>query len=234
MSRRDRHRPKPRSTRCAGTVTRAASVTDSCESSSSSRSAVPGTSSSSKPGAISRRSMAATRQSRNSSSTRSSRSGSAGYDQRPYKTLTTARGSTTPDRHAVYVISHVDIAPQSQGPPADALRSLAEASRKEPGNLRFDVVQHTMRGNHFTVVEGWRNQQALDAHVGCGPHADSIATRSSRYGQPARRACLQSHRVSGGIMLSDATIARSRPVCADSSLRRAMRSTTRHARSTTA
>ena len=22
-----------------------------------------------------------------------------------------------------------------------------------------------MRGNHFTVIEGWRNQQALDAHV---------------------------------------------------------------------
>ncbi len=45
------------------------------------------------------------------------------------------------------------------------LRSLAEASRKEPGNLRFDIVQHSMRANHFTVIEGWRNQQALDAHV---------------------------------------------------------------------
>jgi quinol monooxygenase YgiN len=89
----------------------------------------------------------------------------AAYDQRPYKTLATARGSTTPDRDAVYVISHVDIAPQSQVQAPEALRSQAEASRKEPGNLRFDVVQHTMRGNHFTVVEGWRNQQALDAHA---------------------------------------------------------------------
>ena len=65
----------------------------------------------------------------------------------------------------MYVISHVDIAPTSPIKTADVLRSQAEASRKEPGNLRFDVVQHTMRGNHFTVVEGWRNQQALDAHV---------------------------------------------------------------------
>jgi quinol monooxygenase YgiN len=63
------------------------------------------------------------------------------------------------------VISHVDIAPQSQIPAPEVLRSQAEASRKESGNLRFDVVQHTMRGNHFTVIEGWRNQQALDAHV---------------------------------------------------------------------
>jgi quinol monooxygenase YgiN len=92
------------------------------------------------------------------------------YDQRPYKTLTTARSSASPDAQAVYVVSHVDIAPNSQGPPSGPLlTSLAEASRKEPGNLRFDVLQHTMRGNHFTVVEGWRNQQAFDAHV-AAPH----------------------------------------------------------------
>ena len=88
------------------------------------------------------------------------------YDQRPYKTLTTARNSASADAQAVYVVSHVDIAPNSQGPPSGPLlTSLAETSRKEPGNLRFDVLQHTMRGNHFTVVEGWRNLQAFDAHV---------------------------------------------------------------------
>ena len=89
----------------------------------------------------------------------------SGYDERPYKTLSTARGTGKPDRDAVYVISHVDIAPTSPIKAPEALRSQAEASRKEPGNLRFDVVQHTMRGNHFTVVEGWQNQKALDAHV---------------------------------------------------------------------
>ena len=90
----------------------------------------------------------------------------AGYDQRPYKTLTVAPGGTKADQQAVYVIAHVDFAPNPQAPPtAPLLRNLAEASRKEPGNLRFDIVQHTMRGNHFTVIEGWRNQQALDAHV---------------------------------------------------------------------
>ena len=38
-------------------------------------------------------------------------------------------------------------------------------SRQEAGSLRFDVLQHAMRGNHFTVIEQWRNQDALDAHV---------------------------------------------------------------------
>jgi quinol monooxygenase YgiN len=49
------------------------------------------------------------------------------------------------------------------------LKDLTEASRKEPGSVRFDVVQHTMRANHFTVVEVWRDQKALDAHV-AAPH----------------------------------------------------------------
>jgi quinol monooxygenase YgiN len=87
----------------------------------------------------------------------------SGYDQRPYKTLTTAPGAGAAGRQAVYVIAHVDVTPNPQVPVI--LRRLADASRKEPGNLRFDVVQHTMRANHFTVVEGWRDQQALDAHV---------------------------------------------------------------------
>ena len=63
----------------------------------------------------------------------------------------------------VYVIAHVDVAPNSQAPVL--LARLAEASRREAGNLRFDVVQHTMRANHFTVIEHWRSQQALDSHV---------------------------------------------------------------------
>jgi quinol monooxygenase YgiN len=94
----------------------------------------------------------------------------SGYDQRPYKTLTVAadKGSAP---QAVYVVSHVDFAPnvQTPVPTTTLLRQLADASRKETANLRFDIVQHTMRGNHFTVIEGWRNQQALDAHV-AAPH----------------------------------------------------------------
>ncbi|HEY9465118.1 MAG TPA: antibiotic biosynthesis monooxygenase [Vicinamibacterales bacterium] len=95
------------------------------------------------------------------------------YDQRPYKAISV--GPTGGDNRRggraaasqVIVISHVDVAPNPQV--AVMLKDLAEASRKEPGNVRFDVVQHTMRANHFTVVEVWRDQKALDAHV-AAPH----------------------------------------------------------------
>ena len=87
----------------------------------------------------------------------------SGYDERPYKTLSVAPSRDAGGAAAVSVISHVDVAPNPAVAPM--LTRLAEASRKEPGNLRFDIQQHMMRANHFTVVETWRDQAALDAHV---------------------------------------------------------------------
>ena len=45
------------------------------------------------------------------------------------------------------------------------LRKLAETSRKEKGNVRFDVLQNAMRLNHFTIIETWQSQDAADAHA---------------------------------------------------------------------
>jgi len=87
----------------------------------------------------------------------------SGYDERPYKTLSIAPEVPSSDQSIVNVVAHVDVIPNPQA--AGMLQRLAEASRKEPGNLRFDVLQHAMRANHFTVIERWRNQAALDAHV---------------------------------------------------------------------
>ncbi|MEO8256001.1 MAG: antibiotic biosynthesis monooxygenase [Acidobacteriota bacterium] len=90
----------------------------------------------------------------------------SGFDQRPYKTLSVAPPEPrqpAPAGGSISVVSHVDVSQDPRVPVM--LRSLAEASRKEDGNLRFDVVQHTMRANHFTIIETWRDQKALDAHT---------------------------------------------------------------------
>ena len=90
----------------------------------------------------------------------------SGYDQRPYKTLTVAPQRAAGNAETVFIVAHVDIA--GQGAQAEApglLRRLAEASRKEPGNVRFDVLQHAMRANHYTVVEAWQSQNAHAAHA---------------------------------------------------------------------
>ena len=85
------------------------------------------------------------------------------YDQRLYKTLTVGPPPPPPNSRAVSVVSHVDVGQDPRVPVM--LKKLAEDSRQEDGNVRFDVIQHTMRANHFTVIETWQNQKSFDAHV---------------------------------------------------------------------
>jgi quinol monooxygenase YgiN len=87
----------------------------------------------------------------------------SGWDQRPYKTLSVASGAAEPTGRSVFVISHVDVTPDPKI--AGMLKDLAEKSRLEEGNVRFDVLAHTMRSNHFEVIETWQNQKALDNHA---------------------------------------------------------------------
>lgn len=96
----------------------------------------------------------------------------SGYDERPYKALNVKAGSNS-SRGGVHVVTHVDFAPGS-GDGIALLNRLADASRGEAGCLRFDVMQHAMRANHFTIVESWTNAQARDAH------ASAAATRKYR------------------------------------------------------
>jgi len=83
-------------------------------------------------------------------------------DQRPYKTLTSARAAST-NKQTVFVITHIDVSPSPQV--ASLVQRLAADSRNDEGNLRFDVLLHTMRSNHFTVIEAWRDRKALEAHA---------------------------------------------------------------------
>ena len=72
----------------------------------------------------------------------------------------TAAGGTT-----VYVLTHVDVFPAGKDQTIEMLKQLAADSRKEPGNLRFDVLQQEGRANHLPVFEAWRNAGARDTHV---------------------------------------------------------------------
>lgn len=90
----------------------------------------------------------------------------SGYDERPYRPISVASPRAAANGQAVQVVAHVDIAAGGAKIDASAmLRRLAEASRNEQGCLRFEVLQHATRANHFTVVEVWQNQDALDAHA---------------------------------------------------------------------
>lgn len=76
----------------------------------------------------------------------------------------------------VYVVTHVDVPPPSKDEAIGLVRQLAEDSRKDEGNLRFDVVQQTNRPNHMEMIELWRDRTTHNEHV-MAEHTRAIRTK---------------------------------------------------------
>jgi quinol monooxygenase YgiN len=70
---------------------------------------------------------------------------------------------------AVYVVSYIEVMPSSPGETMALLKQYREASRKEEGNVRLEVLQQSGRSDHFALLEIWKDQKALEAH-GTAPH----------------------------------------------------------------
>ncbi len=76
---------------------------------------------------------------------------------------------------SVYRVTYVEALPfdvmSPQSGVALELEHYRDASRKEPGNVRFDVLTELGRPNRFVILEVWRNTTSSDAH----DKADSTA-----------------------------------------------------------
>lgn len=87
------------------------------------------------------------------------------YDERPHRGFDVGTAPKTGAAGAIYVLTHADAIPTGKDDAAAYLKGLAEASRKENSNIRFDVLQQASRLNHFTIVEVWKDPKGHDAHV---------------------------------------------------------------------
>ncbi len=91
------------------------------------------------------------------------------YDQR-LETAIDIDGAAAPiGKDAVYVATHVDVTGQFKDDAIVMMKKLAGESRKQGGTLRFELWQQNNRLNHFTMVEVWKDQAALDAHNASAP-----------------------------------------------------------------
>ena len=96
------------------------------------------------------------------------------YDQRVHQGLAVDLRPLAASRGTVSVVTHVDVPPQSKNETEVLLKRLAEESRKDDGNLRYDVFQQTApRTNHFTVLAVWKDRSAFDAHE-TKPHTRQV------------------------------------------------------------
>ncbi len=86
------------------------------------------------------------------------------YDQRPINGVDVGPGSSPASKDAIYVVTHVDVPGTFKDEAIAILNKLAAGSRREPGLVRYEVLQQPNRLNHFTVVDVWKDQPALDGH----------------------------------------------------------------------
>jgi quinol monooxygenase YgiN len=84
------------------------------------------------------------------------------FEVRVFNGLSIAGPTAPGGPRALYVVTHVDVTPAGKDQAAALVTALAEAGRKIPGNLRFDVLQVVGRPNHFTLVQGWLDRKAFD------------------------------------------------------------------------
>jgi len=88
----------------------------------------------------------------------------APLDERVHFPLSVAELAAKPGRSAVAAVTHVDVIPPQRENGTAITKALADDSRKDAGNLRFEAVVQTNRQNHFTVIELWRDLAAAEAH----------------------------------------------------------------------
>lgn len=67
---------------------------------------------------------------------------------------------------AIYAVTHVDIGGRGMTAEATTLIHQFEAdSLRDPGVIRFEVLQQDGHPNHFTIFEVWESRRAFDAHT---------------------------------------------------------------------
>ena len=65
----------------------------------------------------------------------------------------------------IVVIANVVLKDASDGMFVEAAQNCIECTRKEEGNISYNLFSNTEDGNKYSFVEEWESQAALDAHM---------------------------------------------------------------------
>lgn len=86
-------------------------------------------------------------------------------DVRVHRNFSIAPRTAGAANPTILVMTHLDVGPPRFAMLQAALTPFVDASRRENGVSRFDLLQGVVpRTNHLTLIEAWSNEQTLDAH----------------------------------------------------------------------
>jgi len=72
-----------------------------------------------------------------------------------------------------YVVTYFEVVPAEKGKTVKLMRELAKASRKDAGNLRFEILQRMGHSDQFAILEAWQDKDAAAAH-GSAAHVQAF------------------------------------------------------------
>ncbi len=87
---------------------------------------------------------------------------------------------------SLHVIASVVVLPERKQHVATSLQELAQHSRLEPGNLRYDLYRDSVDANTFHLLETYVDQAAFDAHLQSPHFAAHLARCEGCLAEPAR------------------------------------------------
>ncbi len=65
---------------------------------------------------------------------------------------------------AIVLVVHITTTAESKADFLKAFDAVQAGTRQEAGNLYYDLYDHTDNPLKFTLLEGWKSQQAIDFH----------------------------------------------------------------------
>jgi quinol monooxygenase YgiN len=81
---------------------------------------------------------------------------------------------------ALYVVSYIEVAPEAAADAAGLLRQFADTVRKEPANMRFELLQRVALPNQFATVAVWKDRSAYEPYA-LAPGSNAYADRLKPY-----------------------------------------------------
>ena len=65
----------------------------------------------------------------------------------------------------IIVHAHLQVQPDQEQLFSEEIQALVQETRKEAGNISFELMKSTEHANRYTVVELWKDLNALLAHA---------------------------------------------------------------------
>ena len=75
-----------------------------------------------------------------------------------------------------YIVTYFEVVPAEKGKTVKLMRELAKASRKDAGNLRFEILQRMGHADQFSILEAWQDKDAAAAH-GSAAHTQDFRNK---------------------------------------------------------